>query len=48
MAFRWLDKVERNVSRGVQAATIAHGAYQAGKMLWAGAQAVAPYAAMLL
>jgi len=48
MAYHWLDRVESGVKRGVQAATIAHGAYQIGKGLWAGAQAIAPYAALLL
>ncbi len=48
MSFRFLNKVESGVKRTGQALGIAHGAYQIGRQLWAGAQAVAPYAALLL
>jgi hypothetical protein len=48
MAFRWLNKAESGVKRAGQALGVAHGAYQVGRQLWAGAQAIAPYAAMLL
>ncbi len=48
MGFRWLNKAEAGVKHAGQALGIAHGTYQIGRQLWAGAQAIAPYAALLL
>jgi hypothetical protein len=48
MAHHWLDRVETGVKRANQAIGVAKGAYHVGKTLWAGAQAIAPYAALLL
>ena len=48
MTLRFLDKAEAGVKHATQALGVAHGAYQVGRQLWAGAQAIAPYAAMLL
>ncbi len=48
MGFRWLNKVESGIKHTGQALGVAHGAYQVGRQLWAGAQAIAPYAALLL
>ncbi len=48
MAHHWLNAVESGVNRAAQAVSIGKTAWQVGKNLWAGAQAVAPIAAMLL
>ncbi len=48
MSYRFLNKAESHVKAAGQALGIAHGAYQVGRQLWAGAQAIAPYAALLL
>jgi hypothetical protein len=42
MAHHFLNKVESHVNNAAKAVGIANTAWQTGKTLWAGAQALAP------
>jgi hypothetical protein len=48
MAVHLLQRVQSGLETTGQALSAAHGAYQIGKQLWAGATFIAPYAAALL